>query len=339
MLEHEDSLGRVRRLSPRQRENVAANLRAGKPIFTSPTQTTRDKPVRKIAFISPHCVVDFSNGAATVTRDALRLLAGEGFECQVFCGTQMDQWEEGLAEKSLSRQGIKYEVGKARIGPHENRMIFTLDGTVPLTLFDNSSTRGGWRNIEEARPFLGGCELFLRKNRPDVVWSFGGDPVCHAVHSVAKRLDIPVLVALHNSAYRDQNLFCAADQVFVPSEFARRLYWEQLGLACQILPSVVDGKRVEVAKRRPKFLTFVNPELAKGVLVFARIAEVLSRRRPDILLLVVPGGSRFDALQMTGIDTNRLGNVRIMERTHDPRQFYAETKLLLMPSLGWNHLA
>ena len=80
-------------------------------------------------------------------------------------------------------------------------------------------------------------------------------------------------------------------------------------------------------------MTFVNPELAKGVVLFARIAEVLSRRRPDIPLLVVQGRSRFDALQLTGIDVDRLGNVRIMERTHDPRQFYAKTKLLLMPSL------
>ena len=28
-------------------------------------------PIRKIAFVSPHCVLDFTNGAATATRDGL----------------------------------------------------------------------------------------------------------------------------------------------------------------------------------------------------------------------------------------------------------------------------
>ena len=32
----------------------------------------------KIAFVSPHCLVDFTNGAATATRDGLKLLAKQG---------------------------------------------------------------------------------------------------------------------------------------------------------------------------------------------------------------------------------------------------------------------
>ena len=33
---------------------------------------------RKIAFVSPHCVLDSTNGAATATLDALALLARGG---------------------------------------------------------------------------------------------------------------------------------------------------------------------------------------------------------------------------------------------------------------------
>jgi hypothetical protein len=35
----------------------------------------------KIAFVSPHCLPDYTNGAATATRDGLRVLAEQGFEC------------------------------------------------------------------------------------------------------------------------------------------------------------------------------------------------------------------------------------------------------------------
>ena len=45
----------------------------------------------KIAFVSPHCLVDFTNGAATATRDGLKLLAAQGFECLAFCGTRLDE--------------------------------------------------------------------------------------------------------------------------------------------------------------------------------------------------------------------------------------------------------
>jgi hypothetical protein len=31
-------------------------------------------PLPKIAFVSPHCILDFTNGAATATRDGLRAL-------------------------------------------------------------------------------------------------------------------------------------------------------------------------------------------------------------------------------------------------------------------------
>ncbi len=47
----------------------------------------------KIAFVSPHCVVDFTNGAATVTLDALKFLQKLGFPCEAFCCSRYDDCE------------------------------------------------------------------------------------------------------------------------------------------------------------------------------------------------------------------------------------------------------
>jgi hypothetical protein len=58
-------------------------------------------PVPKIAFVSPHCILDFTNGAATATRDGLRVLGEQRFECQAFCGPRLDDAQEGLLPESL----------------------------------------------------------------------------------------------------------------------------------------------------------------------------------------------------------------------------------------------
>jgi glycosyltransferase involved in cell wall biosynthesis len=85
-----------------------------------------------------------------------------------------------------------------------------------------------------------------------------------------------------------------------------------------------------------KYVTFVNPEPRKGVNIFARIAEVLAARRPDIRLLVVEGAAKTNYAKRLGIDFATLGNVTSIPNTPDPREFYAVTKLIVMPSLMEN---
>ncbi len=333
--------------------------------------------------------MDFTNGAATATLDALALLARSGFECEAFCSSRMDAWEEVLVEEILAKRGVRYAVRNAQIGDYRGRMIFTSHGPVPVTLFNSASTRGGWINREEIAAFLSGCEIFLRRNRPDLVWTYGGDPVSMALHKLVKMPGIPIVFALHNFAYRDAACFAPIDYTIVPTEFARRFYWETIGLKCHVLPLVMDGERARVEKSETsnlkfeirnkgeirngkiqngphpgplpegegtnrthhaprdgfhhaerdeygRYVTFVNPEPRKGVHVFARIAEVLSRRRPDIPLLIVEGAGKASFLPQLGVDLSGIRNLRIMPNAPDPRQFYAVTKLLLMPSLMEN---
>ena len=110
-------------------------------------------------------------------------------------------------------------------------MIFLADGAVRVTL--NASTRGGWANVAEAETFLTACDLFLRRNRPGVVWTYGGDPVSLAVHGLAKPHSIPVLFALHNFAYPCPNVSDRGGSAVVPSEFARRHYRADAGAGLQ----------------------------------------------------------------------------------------------------------
>jgi glycosyltransferase involved in cell wall biosynthesis len=211
-------------------------------------------------------------------------------------------------------------------------LIFLVEGKIAVTLFENGSTRGGWFGPQEINAFLAGCDIFLRKNRPDMVVTYGGDGVALAAQRLVKRLGIPIVFELHNFAYANRSAFEAVDYVTVPSEFSRRYYREKLGLDCHVLPNIVNWKAAEVGgERRLKtekcktknanlelpekkaaprqcksgdesphsklgYVTFINPHVVKGVYVFARIARELARRRPDIPILVTQGRSRGDAL-------------------------------------------
>ena len=85
---------------------------------------------------------------------------------------------------------------------------------MPITLFENGSTcvRGlSQRN----QAFLTACDIFLRKNRPNLVITYGGDPVSIAVQHLAKRHPAKVVFWLHNFAYPGREPFAAADRVIV----------------------------------------------------------------------------------------------------------------------------
>jgi len=102
---------------------------------------------------------------------------------------------------------------------------------------------GQWANREAIGAFLCGCEIFLQKNRPDLVWT-----------------------------YRAPRIFGASDRVIVPTEFARQFYRQPLALEGAVLPLVMDSRRVncgagvspafdwQAKQPHHKCVTFVNPE-------------------------------------------------------------------------------
>jgi glycosyltransferase involved in cell wall biosynthesis len=81
-------------------------------------------------------------------------------------------------------------------------------------------------------------------------------------------------------------------------------------------------------------VTFVNPSLHKGVLLFARIAQMLGEARPDIPILVVQSGYDAGALnQIPGIDFSRYPQIMAAPPVEKPADFLALTRLLLVPSI------
>jgi glycosyltransferase involved in cell wall biosynthesis len=311
------------------------NQQAGKPLFGDGPSGVQPLKIRKIAFVSPHCIIDYYNGASIATLQALQLLQTLGFECQAFCGSQLDAPRETSIDDLLARQPSPYEARSAKIDTYEARMIFILSKNVPITIFGSVSTRGDWLDEAEYAAFFTAYTKFLDAYQPDAIISYGGSQAAKNMMMLAKKRDIPVIFALHNCLYSSPDNFAWADYATVPSDFCRQFYWNNLRLACHKLPYVINHERVTVANHQPNFVTFVNPDPNKGVSVFATIAKSLAEVRPDIPLLVVESRGQADLLAQCGLDLRGLPNIHWMKATPDPRDFYRITKYLLMPSL-WN---
>ena len=100
-----------------------------------------------------------------------------------------------------------------------------------------------------------------------------------------------------------------------------------------MIPDPIPLDRVVAENPEPKYVTFINPQPAKGLTVFARIAMELNQRRPDIPLLVVEGRGTSEALAKLPVDLSGLTNLHRMATTPDPRDFYRVSRAVLVPSL------
>lgn len=169
--------------------------------------------------------------------------------------------------------------------------------------------------------------------QPDIVLGYGGSPLQQESFRIARRSGATTVFNLHNHSYGKLATFGHCDAVRVPSQFTANYYRAKLGLDCEVIDNPVDRDKVFAEDPARDFVTFVNPTIGKGLLVFARIAHELGRLRPDIPFLVVEARGTEEDVAACGLDLRERGNVFFMERTPDPRRFYRRSRIMLMPSL------
>jgi glycosyltransferase involved in cell wall biosynthesis len=272
----------------------------------------------------------------------MELLRDAGFAVSVLSGVMSDVDRELALDEWLAERECEAAppLGASRADPTGRRVEFpphrcmTHRG-IPITLHRASTTRRHDAGEEERTEFLGLLEVLLAKSPVDVVICFGGNRLAREARDLVRSRGIITVFPLHNFHYFDRSSFVAEDEVIVPSRFARDYYLGFLGLRCTILPNPIIHGRVAAVRRDTGFITFVNPTVEKGVHAFARIADELGRRRPDIPILVVESRGTEATVAACGLELRERGNVFFMAHTHDPRDFWGVTKVCLMPSLWW----
>src|SRR6185369_11313740 len=122
--------------------------------------------------------------------------------------------------------------------------------------------------------------------------------------------------------------------VFTTSPYLSDLYRRKIGLVSTGIVSPIDWSEVLAPAEARTFVTFVNPSVHKGVGVFARLADMLGSARPDIPILVVQSATSAGILNaIPGIDFAKYPQIMAAPPLPRPADFFALTKILLVPSL------
>jgi glycosyltransferase involved in cell wall biosynthesis len=179
--------------------------------------------------------------------------------------------------------------------------------------------------------------------RPDVLLCYGGHPGDVDRYQRAKRQGVKIVFTLHNEGYLSSGAFFrAVDAVLTPSMYLSGIYRTALGVDSIPLPVPIELQDVIVEARDPIFTTMINPSPEKGLMLVARLAEEMSRQRPDLAMLFIESRGSAGRLVQAGLaggfDLRRHENLMLSPPVAQPKEIYAGTRVLLAPSL-WNEPA
>ena len=295
---------------------------------------------RRILFVSHHCYLDNTSSAAVIGRTMMELLARQGFVVQALSGTVLDLdceveptawllecgWISQKSEVQLSDAGRD----ASPFPPHLRLTV----RSVPVILHRSPTTKLHEPDEAERGDFLRLYEDTLAGFRPDVVVGYGGGLVARECFSRAHSRGAATVFMLHNFHYHDPSTFTDVNAVIVHSHLAAEYYRNALDLNCTVLPIPIDYDHSHVEQFEQKYVTFINPSIENGVYIFAKIADELGHKRPDIPLLVVEGRATEATLAACGIDLRSHGNINLMASSHAKRRIWGVTRVCLLPALG-----
>ncbi len=296
-----------------------------------------DNQRRKLLFCSYYSYLDHSSGAALATRDLLELLTQRGWECAVFSGPLLDDRTRSI-EDAMGLEKLPFQFRRAP--------AFGFPCTLYHAEMDEVHYHGfvptsygplGDPNKAEGQAFLHLFDSVLQRFRPDIVVTYGGQWVVSGIIQSTNQIGAKSVFALHNMEYTKKEIFSDVAAIFVPSHAGQRHYERTLGLKTVVLPGPWNWNRILGPAVDGRFVTFVNPQPNKGAFWVARIAYEMAQRRPDIPFLIVDSRGKAEWLSKAELDVSRITNLHKMLNTHDPRQFYGISRMVLVPSL-WQEM-
>jgi glycosyltransferase involved in cell wall biosynthesis len=299
----------------------------------------------RFLLVNNHCISDPTAGVAHSLRTIVRWLAEAGHACHVLTTARFDAGVTFTIDEHLAGLGIPVErlPGKDPSltgAPRGLRRQFTRPvvryavATVPVTMLVTRHHDEARPDPSEATQYLALVERRLDDFAPDQMIACNSHPMIGEAMAMARARRVTTVFTLRGLGYYDRRYFDHADHVFTTSRHVSDVHGEKIGLVSTPIDSPIDWSAVLAPVETRAFVTFVHPSLHKGVALFARLADMLGARRPDIPLLVVQSGRSAGWLNaLPGFDWSRYPQIMAAPPVDTPADFFALTRLLLVPSL------
>lgn len=276
----------------------------------------------KFLFASSSCLLDPTSGAAISMRTMLSSLADLGHTVTACTATVMDSANGARAIQRLFAQ------------QERPRQLLVHNAGVKHFLTPTSHWARAEVTAAEMERLDEHFKVLIERDRPDVVISYGGMVSERHMLAQARRAGITTAFMLVNPSYHHSGYFADVDHVFTDTPTTARLYKERLNLEVTPLGRMLDPSAVVAKNRDPKFVTFINPSFDKGVNLVARLALMCRDALPEIKFLVVESRGQWEpSLEVLGLRVADLPNVSVIPTQADMRSIYAQTKILLVPSM------
>jgi len=288
---------------------------------------------------------DHTSGAAHSMRILMQWLREAGHDVAVLCTARFDARPPSNILQHLTEHGLNVRRTNPprafarssrrtqNLGPGRPLLDFTIHD-VPVTMLWTNARPDTPADRFEADQFLFSLDRRFDQARPDLLLTYGGHPLVQEAMRLSRQRGVRTVFTLRNYGYEDRRYFEHVDHVFTTSPYLSDVYRERIGLRSVGIDSPIDWSEVEAPEELRKFVTFVNPSFAKGAMVFARLADMLGSRRPDIPILVVQSAHSAGQLNaIPGIDFRNYPQIMAAPATPRPSDFFALTRLLLVPSV------
>lgn len=300
------------------------------------------RPLRFL-LINNHCITDPTAGVTQSLRTIIKWLAEAGHASHVLTTARFESAVTFTIEEHLCSLGLDVPALNSPQSPHPktargrigNRSVVHYGiGAVPVTLLMTRHNDEARPDHQETRQYLTVFEALLDEFAPTHLIACNGHPMIFEAMTRAKRRAIVTAFAVRGFGYYEPRHFEHVDHAFTCSQFLTNHYRDRVGLISTPLEPPLQWEDVIAPVESRAFVTFVNPSLHKGLLLFARLADMLGSRRPDIPILVVQSGRSGGSLTaIPEIDFARYPQIMAAPPVPRAADYFALTRILLVPSV------
>jgi glycosyltransferase involved in cell wall biosynthesis len=272
-------------------------------------------------------------------------LADAGHACHILTTARFESPVTFTIEDHLRQRGVDLsgvELTRAPATRAERKRHSAVDRPiVHYTAHGVPVTMLLTRRNDETRPDRGETtqyqtlfERLLHDFAPDQVIACNAHPMIQAVMARARERGVTTAYAVRGFGYYEPRYFQHVDHAFTCSQFLTDVYRDKVRLISTPIEPPIDWSTVVAPLESRAFVTFVHPAPHKGLMLFARLADMLGSRRPDIPILVVQSGQSGGSLNaIAGLDFTKYPQIMAAPAVPTPADYFALTRLLLVPSV------